>query len=99
MVVSIDQIKNGIKEFVDKEIGSKATGFKKFGIYFMLPSINKMVADNIPKLKAIIPDAFDENGNVEIDTIYNNSKEAVKKSGQFELMGIIFNESDIDKLY
>ena len=59
MVVSIDQIKNGIKEFVDKEIGSKATGFKKFGIYFMLPSINKMVADNIPKLKAIITDAFD----------------------------------------
>lgn len=99
MVVSVEQVQNGIREFVDKEIGSKAVGFKKFGVYFMLPSINKMVAENIPKLKAIIPDAFDENGNVEIDVIYNNAKEAVKKSGQFELMGILFNESDIDKLY
>jgi hypothetical protein len=42
---------------------------------------------------------FDENNNIDLDLVYNMSKDAVKKSGQFVLCGIIFNETDIDKIY
>ena len=42
---------------------------------------------------------FDNDGKLKIDEVYNNSKQAIQKSGQFEFMGIIFDETDIDKLY
>ena len=35
----------------------------------------------------------------DIDEVYNMAKQAVRKSGQFSLYGVILNESDIDKLY
>ena len=31
--------------------------------------------------------------------MYNNAKMAIKKSGQFVLWDIIFDERDVDKLY
>ena len=98
-MVNLEQIQMGILGFVEKEIASKATGFKKFGIYFMLPTIKKSVVDYLVKMKSFMPDLFDENSNVDLDQFYNLAKDAIKKSGQFEFMGIIFNETDIDKLY
>lgn len=98
-MVTVEQIQRGVKNYVDAEIGSKATGFRKFGVYFMLPSIDKYTAKYVNQFKNIMPDAFDENGNVNIDDVYNCAKSAIRKSGSFELMCIIFNEADIDKLY
>lgn len=98
-MVTIEQIQRGVKSYVDSEIGRKATGFRKFGIYFMLPSIDKYTTKYVEQLKELMPDKFDENGNVNIDEVYNCAKTAIKRSGSFELMGIIFNETDIDKLY
>lgn len=99
MVVNVEQIQNGITKYIELEIAQKAVGFKKFGIYFMMPTINKQVVNYLDKFRNIMPDTFDENGNVKVDAVYNSAKEAIKKSGQFEFMGIIFNETDIDKLY
>ena len=99
MIVNLEQIQMGVLGFVEKEIASKATGFKKFGIYFIMPTIKKSVADYLVKLKSFMPDLFDENSDVDLDKFYNLAKDAIKKSGQFEFMGIIFNETDIDKLY
>ena len=39
-------------------------------------------------------DFFIENGDVDLDKLYATTKEAIRKSGQVEYMGIIFNESD-----
>lgn len=99
MMVNLEQVQMGIANFVDREIGAKATGLKKFGVYFLIPTIKKTVSDYILKLKGFIPDLFDENNNIDLDGFYNIAKEAIRKSGQFELMGVIFNETDIDKLY
>lgn len=99
MVVNIEQVQRGVVSYVEKEIGQKATGIKKFGVYFIMPSINRYVAEYINKFKGIVPDMFDNDGKLKIDEVYNNSKQAIQKSGQFEFMGIIFDETDIDKLY
>jgi hypothetical protein len=99
MVVNIQQIQNGIIGYVENEIASKAVGVKKFGIYFMLPIIKKTVYNYIAKAYDIMPDLFDENKNIKIDDVYNYAKSAIQKSGQFEFAGIIFNETDVDKLY
>lgn len=99
MIVNLEQIQAGVVKFIEAEIASKATGFKKFGIYFMLPTIQKKVVDYLQNIKEFMPDLFDENSNVKLDKFYNNAKSAIQKSGQFEYMGIIFNENDVDKLF
>ena len=65
----------------------------------MLPKVNEVTASYMQKFSSINMGFFDENGNVELDTVYKMAKDAVQKSGQFTLFGIIFNETDIDKLY
>ena len=99
MMVNLEQIQAGVMTFIDREIGSKTVGVKKFGIYFIMPTIKKTIGNYVLKFKGYMPDLFDENNNVDLDAVYNMAKEAIKKSGQFEFMGIIFNETDIDKLY
>lgn len=99
MMVNLEQVQSGVFNFIDREIGTKATGFKKFSVYFLAPTIKNKIANYLITMKEFIPELFDENNNVDIDVLYNMGKDAIKKSGQFEFMGIIFNETDIDKLY
>lgn len=99
MMVNFEQIETGVMTFIDREIGAKATGIKKFGVYFIMPTVKKTISNYLLKFKGFMPDLFDENNNVDLDKFYNMAKEAIRKSGQFEFMGIIFNETDIDKLY
>ena len=99
MIVNLEQVQNGVTSFIEKEIAAKAVGFKKFGVYFLLPTIRKTTVNYLNKIREFVPDLFDENGNVDLDKFYNLGKDAIKKSGSFEFMGIIFNENDVDKLY
>lgn len=101
MIVNSQQVQLGITNYIEKELATKATGFTKFAIYFMLPTIlNKSsVLLNNFKNNELVNDFFDENGNVKIDEVYNTAKTAINKSGQIIVYGIIFNEADIDKLY
>lgn len=100
-MVNIEQIQMGLNKYIEEEIAKKATGFNKFAVYFALPSINKKIPQLITNFKdnEMAKDFFDENGNINLDEIYNNAKIAISKSGQFSLYGIIFNETDVDKLY
>lgn len=45
MVVTKDQFIKGVINFVDCEIGKKVSGLKKFEIYFMLPSLSKIMSE------------------------------------------------------
>lgn len=101
MFVNTEQIKIGVNNFIENELGKKATGFNKFAVYFMMPIIDKKIESYVNSFSQneLIKDMFDENGNVDLDRVYNMGKDAIRKSGQFQLYGIIFTETDIDKLY
>ena len=101
MYVNTEQVQIGVTNFIDQEIGSKAVGFQKFAIYFVLPKVNKVVANYMHQLKdnPIMSDMFNENGDVNLDDLYNTAKQAVRKSGQFAVYGVILNETDIDRIY
>ena len=43
MAVTLQQVKAGVNSYVDAELGRKAQGVTKFGVYFMLPRVDKMV--------------------------------------------------------
>jgi predicted transcriptional regulator len=101
MYITIEQIKRGLTAYIDNEMGRKATGFNKFKTYFMLPIIIEKVAPVINAYhdNVMAQEFFDTNGDIDVDKLYNFSKQAIHVTGQFELMGMIFNETDFDKLY
>ena len=101
MFVNTEQVHIGINNFIEHEIASKAVGVNKFMTYFAMPIINKKVTKYMNTFSEddLTKDMFDDNKNVDIDVIYSMAKNAVKKSGQFVLYGVVFNETDIDKLY
>lgn len=101
MFVNTEQIQVGVTNFIENEIAKKAVGANKFLIYFAMPIVNKKISSAVNSFSKneLTKDLFDENNNVDLDTIYNMGKKAVQKSGQFVYYGIMFNENDIDKLY
>jgi hypothetical protein len=101
MFVNTEQIQIGVNNFIENEIAKKAVGFNKFAIYFAMPIVDKKITQylNTFSTNELTKEMFDENRNLDLNAVYNMAKSAVKKSGQFSFLGIIFNESDIDKLY
>ena len=101
MLVTIQQIQIGATTFIEKEIASKAVGFQKFATYFVLPKIGKAIPEYINRIRdnPMAKDFFSDNGSVDLDEVYNISKQAIQKSGQFTIYGVILGETDIDKMY
>ena len=101
MIVSVEQVKIGIANFIERELAMKATGGQKFLSYGVIPFIDEAVSYYLKKLishpLAVL--FFDDNGNIKADKLYNAAKSAVQKSGQFTVYGVILGETDIDKIY
>lgn len=101
MIVSISQIRTGIVRYVEQEIAAKAVDIDKFKINFVLPRIPKIIDKMFLQYKdnELFKHYFDENGNINLDELYNDAKNAAKKTGKFNLSGIIFSEDDFVKMY
>ena len=50
MLVNTDQVRLGVKKYVENELAHKASGLTKFMIYFIMPSIDKKVTDYVCKM-------------------------------------------------
>ena len=102
MFVNKEQVQLGVARYIENEIGNKAeSGFGKFATFFAMPIIVKkssQIIDNF-STNELTKDLFDANKNINLDEVYSMAKNAVQKSGQFMYMNMIFNETDIDKLY
>jgi hypothetical protein len=104
MLVNTDQIRIGVKKYVEHELAHKATGLTKFMIYFVMPSIDKTVVDYVNKMQdnEMFGDMFDENKNMHIDKVYDRAVFAVEKVGNkilIEKYGIALDRGDIEKIY
>jgi hypothetical protein len=101
MIVKSEQFKAGIYNYIENEIAKKATGLKQFMIYFATPTIVKKINTMIDSLvkDETVKEYIDDNGNINLDLVYTQAKGAMQKSGKIEAYGIIFDDTDIDKLY
>lgn len=63
MIVNTDQIRMGVKKYVEYELAQKSSGVTKFMIYFFMPSIDKKVTSYINNAQSneLFLDMFDEN--------------------------------------
>lgn len=99
--MKLTDIELGVMNYIHQEIAAKATGLTKFLIYtgsFLgATKGEKLITRYLPMLQNM--DLIDEEGNIDIEALYNAAKQGIKQSGSFEFKGIIFDEKDIDKLY
>jgi imidazolonepropionase-like amidohydrolase len=104
MLVNTDQVRIGVKKYVENELAYKATGLTKFMIYFVMPSIDKKVIDYINKAKEnnMFDDLFNPDGCVQLDKVYDRAIFAVDKTGNkilLEKYGLSLDRGDIEKIY
>lgn len=104
MLVNTDQVRIGVKKFIENELAHKATGVTKFMIYFMMPAMDKKVLDYIVKMQDndMFEEMFDENKNLYLDKVYDRALFAVDKVGNkvlLEKYGIALDRSDLEKIY
>lgn len=68
------------------------------GSVLVMGKAERLIQKYLPMLQSM--DIIDEEGNVDIDSLYSASKEGLKATnGKLEIKGMIFNQNDIDKLY
>ena len=103
MIVNIDQVRVGVKKFVENELAYKATGLTKFMIYFALPTIDNAVVSYVSQAREnfLFKEMFDEEGHIHLDKVYDRAIFAMDKSGKLllERVGISLDRSDVEKIY
>ena len=104
MLVNTDQVRIGVKKFIENELAHKATGVTKFMIYFMMPGMDKKVLEYVVKMQDndMFEEMFDENKNLYLDKVYDRALFAVDRVGNkvlLEKYGIALDRSDLEKIY
>ena len=103
MKINIEQLQRAVTEYFNQEILAKAAGWKKFSTALVFNMYKTKLAEVVNSLSESplikLTGVIDDNHFIDIEMLYTHAKDAIQKSGQFELMGIIFTETDIDKLY
>lgn len=97
MVVTIEQMERGISNYMDCEIGRKASGVQKFGVYFMMPMVQSKVRSIVDTMRSDTS-MFDDSGNIDVDIVRERARSAMSRCGAIEIAGIRFNESDVDSI-
>ncbi len=100
MIVTIDQLRRGVTNYIDFEVGQRTSGLTKFGVYFALPSISANLDKAIDRLRgtAMTDGLFDENGNIDLDALYTRAVEAMRRCDNVEIANFRFRENDITAL-
>lgn len=100
MKMSLGNIPALIGAYVEQEVVPKANGLQKVMSYLAVPVIGaqaqQMFTQYKPALSAL--GALTDDGMIDLDVLYPRLKDAVHKAGKVPVMGIIFDESDVDKL-
>ena len=87
--------------YVEQELVPKASGLQKVMLYMAMPVIGaqtpQMVEQYAQTLRLL--GAMTDDGMIDLEALYPRLKDAVRKTGKVPIMGIIFDESDVDKVY
>jgi hypothetical protein len=100
MFVNKTQIQIGLINYIENEIAKKVdTDALKFGLTFLAPYLSKTAIKKLDTISEMLEDIKDENGKLDLEELYGNAKNSIRKVGQFIFKGFIFSETDVDKLY
>ena len=87
-------------QFLEQELVPQADGLRKVMLYMAIPVVGTQAQQMFDKYKPALSalGALTDDGMIDLDVLYPRLKDAVHKAGKVPVMGIIFDESDVDKL-
>lgn len=90
-----------VGQYLEQELAPKSTGLQKVMLYLAVPVLLARTPQLVEQYGSLLQLAGvqSENGSLELDGAYTLLKEAVHKAGKVPIFGIIFDESDVDKIY
>jgi hypothetical protein len=96
MLKSISSIVNGINKWYVKEIATL-----DWKLMLATPFVGKIIQSYINKNKELIDMALNEDGLIDVDSLYEQYKNLLETSGKsnIEIYGVKLNKEDLDKLY
>ena len=100
------QLYSSINEFIDREImplGATMNLTEQFMFGFKMGiakrKIQSIVKGYLGRKEMKILGLVDENGYIDVDTMYQSASDVMNQMKQLELAGITFKNSDLQKLY
>lgn len=88
-------------KYLEQELIPQSDGIRKVVLYMAIPVLGsqaqQMLEQYKPAIKAL--GAMTEDGMIDLDVLYPRLKDAVHRAGKVPVMGVIFDETDVDKLH
>ena len=88
-------------KYLEQELIPQRDGIRKVVLYMAIPVLGsqaqQMLEQYKPAIKAL--GAMTEDGMIDLDVLYPRLKDAVHRAGKVPVMGVIFDETDVDKLH
>lgn len=100
MIVTREQICNGVVNYIAGDLAPKLPGLKKFGLFTALPGIPTAVTEKIEEFRgsALYRDCFDENGNIILELACDRLTNGMQHCESIEYEGFRFREADVTTL-
>jgi hypothetical protein len=106
MKINEPQLYLSINEFIDREImplGANMDLTNQFIFGFKMGivkrKIQSVIGNYIHNNAAKMLEIIDENGNIDVDIIYQSARDVMSQMKQLEVAGITFKDTDLQKLY
>lgn len=106
MRVNEMQLYSAVNEFIDREImplGATMNLPNQFAFGFKMGIVKRKIQDIVKGYlhndKFKIFGLVDENGYIDIDTMYQSAHDVMAQMRELEIAGITFKENDLQKLY
>jgi hypothetical protein len=100
------QLYSALNEFIEREImplGANMNLTEQFVFGFKMGiakrKIQSIIKGYLAKKEIKILGLVDENGYIDIDTMYQSASDVINQMKQIELAGITFRDSDLQNLY
>lgn len=99
--ISAQNLGMALGQYLEQELAPKADGLRKVMLYMAIPVLGtqtqQLFEQYKPAIKAL--GAMTEDGMIDLDVLYPRLKDAVHRAGKVPVMGVIFDEADVDKLH
>ena len=101
MFVNTQQVQIGVQNYIREEIAKQATGMARYGYDFIASRSPKIIEHYINKFRnnILMEEFFDENGNLDIDKLYNEAVEISRRTGKVAVCGIWVSEDTLKTIY
>ena len=98
MIVTVDNIVNGITKFIETDLFDKANGYQKFLVALLSARVNGKLKDVIMPLAAMFTNS---NNEIELSELSQSLNQALNKVGNnlnIPLLNYNFDSQDLNKI-